>query len=281
MTFNQALRNANLKARDEFDALAIKRLLVELCQEQAIDLYLRMDELMPAVLYQRFNDGVNALINDMPLAHILGYEWFYGRKFKVNNHVLIPRPETEELVAQVLDRIENVFSMPFELKVADVACGSGIIGCTLKAELPSLSVTCTDISHEAIEIAKSNAQSLELDITFAQGDMLNPLTTQQWDVIVCNPPYIEENELLETSVIDFEPHIALFGGPDGLALIRCFLDQLDAVCSRKTLVAMEMGHKQRYAITQEIFKRFPNVVVECECDLNGKERMLFFVVEKP
>lgn len=281
MTFNQALRQANLKARDEFDTLAFKRLLVELCQEQAIDLYLMMDENIPLNVLRRFNDGVNALVCDMPLAHILGYEWFYGRKFKVNKHVLIPRPETEELVAHVLDRIEINFSLAEALSVADVACGSGVIGCTLKAECPLLSVTCTDISQAAIEVAKSNAQSLGLDISFAVGDMLRPLFSQKWDVIVCNPPYIEESEPLEASVKDYEPHIALFGGPDGLHLIRRFLDQLDEVCSEKTLIAMEMGYNQRHAITQEILLRFPKAIVECECDLNGKERMLFFIVQKP
>jgi release factor glutamine methyltransferase len=281
MTYNQVLRQAYKKARDDFDALAFKRFLVELCQEQGIDLYLNMDEVMDEALQSIFNHGIEQLLEDMPLAHVLGYEWFYGRKFKVNSDVLIPRPETEELVVHVLDRIEMHFDEPYSLNVADVACGSGIIGCTLKAEMPSLQVTCTDISEAALIIAKENASLLNLDITFRSGDMLEPLFDQTWDVIVCNPPYIEESEDLERSVKDYEPHLALFGGVDGLSLVRRFLDQLPQVCKERTLVAFEMGHQQRTSITREILERFPSVNVECELDLNGKERMLFFVIEKP
>jgi release factor glutamine methyltransferase len=281
MTYNQVLRQAYKKARDDFDALAFKRFLVELCQEQGIDLYLNMDEVMDEALQSIFNHGIEQLLEDMPLAHVLGYEWFYGRKFKVNSDVLIPRPETEELVVHVLDRIEMHFEEPYTLNVADVACGSGIIGCTLKAEMPSLQVTCSDISEAALIIAKENASILNLDITFKTGDMLEPLFDQTWDVIVCNPPYIEESEDLERSVKDYEPHLALFGGVDGLSLVRRFLDQLPQVCKERTLVAFEMGHQQRTSITREILERFPSVNVECELDLNGKERMLFFVIEKP
>ena len=281
MTYNQTLRQANARARDDFDVLAFKRLLVELCQEQGIDLYLKMDEAISTTLFNQFNEGVDDLLQDKPLAHILGYEWFYGRKFFVNSNVLIPRPETEELVAHVLDRVEMLFDEPYELRVADVACGSGIIGCTLKAEMPSLHVTCTDISLQALEVAKKNAHALGVEVTFTSGDMLLPLMSEQWDVLVCNPPYIEENEILEASVKDYEPHLALFGGPDGLDLVRHFLNQLPKVCAQKTLVAFEMGHQQRSSITREILERFPGVNVECERDLNGKERMLFFVIEKP
>jgi release factor glutamine methyltransferase len=281
ITYNQALRLATKRARDDFDALAFKRYLVELCQEREIDLYLHMDDPMDGTLQTRFDEGISQLLDDMPLAHVLGYEWFYGRKFKVNSDVLIPRPETEELVVHVLDRIEIGFESVENLKCADVACGSGIIGCTLKAEMPTLDVTCTDISFEAINVAKENANSLGLDIEFKQGDMLEPLMNQTWDVIVCNPPYIEVNEILERSVKDYEPHLALFGGEDGLLLVRRFLDQLPQVINKRTLVAFEMGHQQRASITREILERFPSVNVECELDLNGKERMLFFVIEKP
>jgi release factor glutamine methyltransferase len=280
-TYNQVLKSAYLKARDDFDSLAFKRYLVELCSSQNIDLYLHMDDEMPRHIQEVFNEGIEALLQDTPLAHVLGYEWFYGRQFKVNGDVLIPRPETEELVAHVLDRIETLFGVNPKIKVADVACGSGIIGCTLKAELPTLEVVCTDLSEPALNVAKENARSLNIDVTFRQGDMLLPLLGETWDVIVCNPPYIELSETLDRSVKDYEPHLALFGGEDGLMLYRRFLDQLDQVIANTTLVAFEMGYQQRQLITQEILKRFPQVQVECEIDLNGKERMLFFVAKKP
>lgn len=280
ITFNQALKQATQKARDDFDALVFKRYLVELCAEESIDLYLRMFDEIPEHLLQTFNEGVEDLLKDKPLAHVLGYEWFYGRKFKVNHDVLIPRPETEELVVHVMDRIETLFEH-IKLKIADVACGSGIIGCTLKAEMPESIVTCTDISEPALKVAQENATTLGLEIAFKQGDMLTPIQDETWDVIVCNPPYIEQDETLENSVKDYEPHLALFGGHDGLDLYRLFLDQLQTMKLKKTLIAFEMGHQQRQTITQEILKRFPMVNVECELDLNGKERMLFFVIEKP
>lgn len=280
-TYNQTLKTAYLKARDDYDSLVFKRYLVELCTAQNIDLYFHMDDEIPHSILEVFNKGIEALLQDTPLAHVLGYEWFYGRQFKVNGDVLIPRPETEELVAHVLDRIESLFGSNPTLKVADVACGSGIIGCTLKAELPSLEVVCTDLSEPALKVADENALSLGINVSFRQGDMLLPLVGETWDVIVCNPPYIELSETLDRSVKDYEPHLALFGGEDGLLLYRRFLDQLDQVTSNTTLVAFEMGYQQREHITQEILHRFPEVQVECEIDLNGKERMLFFVTKKP
>jgi release factor glutamine methyltransferase len=280
-TYNQVLKKAYLEARDDFDSLVFKRYLVELCTAQGIDLYLQMDEKMPNDILEVFNTGIEALLQDTPLAHVLGYEWFYGRQFKVNRDVLIPRPETEELVAHVLDRIELLFGNNPNLKVADVACGSGIIGCTLKAELPSLEVVCTDLSEPALNVAEENASLLGVDVSFRQGDMLLPLAGETWDVIVCNPPYIELTETLDRSVKEYEPHLALFGGEDGLMLYRRFLDQLSQVIASTTLVAFEMGYQQRQRITQEILDRFPQIQVECEIDLNGKERMLFFVVKKP
>jgi len=280
-TYNQILKSTYLKARDDYDSLVFKRYLVELCTAQNIDLYFHMDDEMPQSILEVFNTGIEALLQDTPLAHVLGYEWFYGRQFKVNGDVLIPRPESEELVAHVLDRIESLFGSNPTLKVADVACGSGIIGCTLKAELPSLEVVCTDLSEPALKVAEENAKTLGINISFKQGDMLLPLVGETWDVIVCNPPYIELSEILDRSVKDYEPHLALFGGEDGLLLYRRFLDQLDKVISKMTLVAFEIGYKQREIITQEILCRFPDVLVEFEVDLNGKERMLFFVIRKP
>lgn len=280
-TYNQILKNAYLKARDDFDSLVFKRYLVELCSAQNIDLYFHMDDEMPQGIIDVFNLGIDTLLQDTPLAYVLGYEWFFGRQFKVNGDVLIPRPETEELVGHVIDRIETLYGNNSKLNVADVACGSGIIGCTLKAEIPSLNVVCTDLSEDALKVAKENAKVLGLDVSFRKGDMLLPLVGETWDIIVCNPPYIELSEALDRSVKDYEPHLALFGGEDGLLLYRRFLDQLDKVISKMTLVAFEIGHQQREIITQEILHRFPEVTVEFEVDLNGKERMLFFIIRKP
>ena len=124
------------------------------------------------------------------------------------------------MVAHILNYVEDYYDKPV---IADVACGSGAIGLALSKEL-NQHVYATDISYEALEVAKQNASDLETDMTFYQGDMLKPLIKEniKLDILVCNPPYIKETEEIDDSVYDFEPHIALFGGEDGLFFIERF-----------------------------------------------------------
>lgn len=161
-------------------------------------------------------DILDRLLTHEPIQYILGNAWFYGNKFSVNSNVLIPRSETEELVEMVIEKIKNNYkndSNNFQL--IDIGTGSGCIAISLKLALPHWQVFGLDKSKNALTIAKQNAKSLNADVQFIEDDILNIQqvgTTQFFDVIVCNPPYILEQEQLTMSknVLNFEPPEALF-----------------------------------------------------------------------
>ncbi|SPU05858.1 glutamine methylase [Bacillus licheniformis] len=147
--------------------------------------------------FARFKKSVELHHQGVPVQYITGKESFYGRKFSVNEHVLIPRPETEEVVEAVLSEAERVFHGTDRLKAVDVGTGSGAIAVTLALESPRFSVTATDISEQALSTARHNADRLGAKVDFLCGDLLEPLIARQKkaDVIVSNPPYISEEDM--------------------------------------------------------------------------------------
>lgn len=251
-------------------------LLLEYADMESHSLYEEYETEMPKDLIEKFNAGVERLLKQEPLGHVLGYEYFYGYKFKVNEDVLIPRPETEELVVNILKAYDSHFSGQ-DIQVIDVGCGSGAIGISLKLEEPHLIVAASDISAEAIEVAKGNAAELGADVEFMVGDMLQPFIEKQMkvDILVSNPPYIPQDEQMETSVIDYEPHVALFGGSDGLKFYREIFKNADKLLKPKNVLAFEMGYDQKENLTLEARKYFPDAEIEVLKDINGKNRMLF------
>lgn len=252
-------------------------LLLELAQMEAHNLYMEFDQEIPEGVNKRFQDGVARLAKNEPLAHILGYEWFYGYRFLVNEDVLIPRPETEELVANILSAYDDFFKTDGNNIAADIGTGSGAIAIALKKEEPSLHVLATDISKEAVDVAVRNAELNEASVSFCIGDMLEPLIDRDLkvDILISNPPYIPKEEVLETSVKDHEPHVALFGGEDGLKYYRIIFEKAKQVLKPKSMMAFEMGWNQREALLNEVKAYFPDAYAEVLKDINGKDRMLF------
>lgn len=157
-----------------------------------------------------------------PVQYITGEAWFYGRCFLVNSSVLIPRPETEELVSACLEIITP------EARVLDIGTGSGCIATTLALEAPKTQVTAWDISKEALAVARSNAQRLHAQVNFEQRDALVDHSAGPFDLIVSNPPYIPagEAEKMSRRVTAFEPHVALFVDHDPLLFYSKIIDQL-------------------------------------------------------
>lgn len=159
-------------------------------------------------IVQRFNAAKVRLVRHEPIQYILGYEWFYGRKFYVNPHVLIPRPETEELVDWIVEEYQNRDN----LKVIDLCTGSGCIAISLALSLKG-TVSAVDISAEALAVAEKSAQYLDAATNFILTDVLGTdLPKDLFDVIVSNPPYVREAEKdeMQANVLDYEPHLALF-----------------------------------------------------------------------
>jgi release factor glutamine methyltransferase len=251
--------------------------LVELSQRERYDLYLHYDEEMPEELEKEFDAGMARILKQEPMEHVLGYSWFYGYKFIVNEDVLIPRPETEELCANVLARMDQFFEDYDAIECADVGTGSGDIAIVLEKEEPKVHMTATDISEEALVTARKNAQNNQADIEFLAGDMLKPLIDhhKKLDVLVSNPPYIPSEEKMETSVIDYEPHVALFGGDDGLKFYREIFKDCRKVLKDKSFMAFEMGWDQRERMSALVKELLPEATFEILKDINGKDRMLF------
>ncbi len=228
---------------------------------------------------QKFEAAVKEHAAGRPVQHILGYEEFYGRQFLVNEHVLIPRPETEELILAVLERIDKHFGpLSTGLKAADIGTGSGAIAISLKLERPGLDVAATDISPDALVMARKNADLLGADIDFLQGDLLVPLMDKamKWDIVLSNPPYIpdEEEQELSEVVRDHEPHGALFGGADGLNFYRRFAKDLPKVVNEKALIGFEIGAGQGKAVANLMMEAFPQGTTEIINDINGKDRIV-------
>ncbi|EDL62662.1 peptide chain release factor N(5)-glutamine methyltransferase [Bacillus sp. SG-1] len=226
-----------------------------------------------------FARGITAHIQGTPIQHIIGFEEFYGRKFSVNEHVLIPRPETEELVYYTLEKIRKHFSADGELRFADIGTGSGAIAVTMKLEKPELFVMAVDISANALHVARKNADNLGVSVEFLEGDLLEPLISrdEKLDVLVSNPPYIPLGELdsLSEVVKDHEPHSALFGGESGLEFYQRFMEELPLVMKDRCLIGFEIGAGQGEAVAGMLRGAFPEAHTEIIHDINGKDRMVF------
>ncbi|MXQ72584.1 peptide chain release factor N(5)-glutamine methyltransferase [Clostridiaceae bacterium DONG20-135] len=277
-SYKQSLRAAEKQLQNaECGEQAAFMLLLELAQMEAHNLYMEFDQEIPDALNKQFQEGIARLAENEPLAHILGYEWFYGYRFLVNEDVLIPRPETEELVANILSAYDDYFKMNGNIIAADIGTGSGAIAISLKKEEPSLHVLATDISKKAVDVAARNAELNEVSISFCIGDMLEPLIDRDLkvDILISNPPYIPQEEILEASVKDHEPHVALFGGDDGLKYYRIMFEKAKQVLKPRSMMAFEMGWNQREALLNEVKRYFPDACTEVLKDMNGKDRMLF------
>ncbi len=258
------------------DKETLRAFLFELCNEYDINLYMGKDNEADKRVIERFADGVNKLKENEPLNYVLGYSYFYGYKMIVNQNVLIPRFETEELIGLVLSKYDEYYKGQ-KVTLADVGTGSGAIAIALKKEEANFNVYASDISFKALEVAKKNAQNNDADITFMQGSMLDPLVEDniKLDILVSNPPYIKQDEVLEASVKDYEPHVALFGGDDGLKFYRMIFEKAHLVMKDKGLLFFEMGYDQKENLTNLAKQYFKNADIEVYKDINKKDRMLF------
>jgi len=193
-----------------------------------IDLYTAFAEVPSDEQRVAFRELVRRRGEGTPVAQLVGYKEFYSLRFRVNEHVLIPRPETEELVSAAIDLAKQIPSGQRPLRIADVGTGSGVIAVTLAKQIDDCAITAVDVSAAAIKIAQWNADQhdVTLKITFAESDLLGSIDpSAQFHLILSNPPYITEAEYdqLDPSVRNFEPQGALVAGPDGCEVIRRLL----------------------------------------------------------
>lgn len=217
---------------------------------------------------------LNELLQHKPVQYVLNETWFYKRRFYVNENVLIPRPETEELVEWVIKEVQS----KKKLKIIDIGTGSGCIPVSIKKELPDAIITAIDLSEKALQVAKKNAKELNAEIHFVQTDFLNENEwhlLEYYDIIVSNPPYIpvSEKEILSKNVTQFEPSIALFVENNNPYI---FYEKISGFASSHLnpngKIYVEVHEEYAHEVKNIFLKKGFSVTLKK--DIYGKERMV-------
>ena len=248
-------------------------LLAILLNVNSLELLLMLDKVVDEEISKKYQEQVIMVKDNVPIQYVIGNVNFYGNTFIVNKNVLIPRFETEELVENTISLIQENFALP--VSILDIGCGSGCIGISLKKKLENVSVTLLDISKEALSVAKENSRLLNCECNFIESNMWDNVTNR-YDVIVSNPPYIRTDEEIEDLVRNNEPHLALFGGIDGLDYYRIIRSKLLDYVNNKFLLALEIGDLQRESVVN-LFSDIPNVKIITKKDMQGRDRMIFVI----
>ena len=210
------------------------------------------------------------LLVHRPAQYIIGSAEFHGHSFKVDERVLIPRPETEELVDLILSENPNT-----NIKVLDIGTGSGAIALSLAIDRDNWQVTASDISSNALELAQENAEVIDVAIDFVQSDCFQEITGK-YDIIVSNPPYISETDREEVglNVLTSEPHLALFAVEDGYAVYRKIAENAQKHLTEKGKIYLEIGYKQGEHVKKLFESAFPKMRIRVLQDQFGKDRMV-------
>lgn len=271
VTYDQLLKLAYKKVNEkQGEEEAAKLLLMELSgldpHQFFVSLKVEVEESFKDFFLKQLE---RYLCYHIPVQHLIGHSYFYGHQLKVNEHVLIPRPETEQLVEHVLYYYDTYFNQK-KCRVLDLGTGSGCIGLTLAKEEPNLDVTISDISQEALEVAQVNQQLLGVQAHVIQSDLFQSLTGK-FDIIVSNPPYIPDDEVV-SEVVDKEPHVALYGGSLGVDFYDRILEHAKDFLNDQALIAFEHGYQQKEMIKTFVKKHFPDAVIVQLKDLAGKDR---------
>lgn len=238
---------------------------------------LNMRKEIPESILKKFEADIKKHVKTgIPHQHLTGYEYFYNRKFQVNQDVLIPRPETEELVERAIKQIKASPTRPET--IIDVGTGSGVIAISLALEFPDLDIFASDLSPQALSLAQKNAQKLGARVNFIQGDYLSPFIKKgiKSQMILSNPPYIayEERDQLSETVRDFDPALALFADKDGLLAYEKIISQAKEVLTSRASLLFEIGHKQGKQVKKLILETFPKSEVQILKDINNLDRIV-------
>ncbi|WP_106767300.1 peptide chain release factor N(5)-glutamine methyltransferase [Paenibacillus faecalis] len=215
--------------------------------------YMALPEPFPEDRREAWDEAITRKAEGMPAQYIIGEQEFYGYSFEVSPAVLIPRPETELLVEAVLE-YGHMLSRQLNngLTAVDIGTGSGAIAVSLALKTSGWRVLASDISPEALQVAKRNAQRLGANVEFRQGNLLEPFAGLAPDILVSNPPYIPAGDIegLQPEVRDHEPRTALDGGMDGLNPYRIMIDQLPLLAAPPRIIAFELGMGQAEAVAE-------------------------------
>ena len=226
-------------------------------------------KLLKAIYQDNFNEAEKKLQEHYPIQYLIGYVDFYNTKLNVNENVLIPRFETELLVENTLKFLENKNYQT----LLDIGTGSGAIAIALKRN-SNLSIDACDISKDALNIAKTNARNNNASINFFQLDILTAIPTKKYDVIISNPPYVSENELVSEET-KYEPQIALYANHNGLEFYERILNIAPSILNKNGTIIFEIGQNQANAIKKLALDIFPQAKITIKNDFNNYNRYLF------
>lgn len=254
------------------EAYIAEYLLLEKNGWTKTDLLLNFKNRMSLTEYNDYKADLEKVTRHIPVQYLIGSTEFYGRRFKINEHTLIPRPETEELVDLILkdNHQEN-------LEVVDIGTGTGIIALSLSLENPTWKVTGLDISTEALKIATKNNQALEGQVHFLESDVLSKFPkNEKIDILVSNPPYISYDEWqeMDESVREYEPKQALFTENNGLAIYEKIAKESTTILSETGRIYLEIGYLQGNSVSQIFKEAYPTKSVRVIKDLNGQDRII-------
>lgn len=295
MTLSELKNNFNQELSALYSPSEIEELYFIFCQKKIgfskMECRTSQDFILKESLISEFDDSLILLKNGTPYQQIVGEADFYGEIFFVNKHVLIPRPETEELVEMAIQKIQGLWVESKRLKnstsnaqtsidnykILDIGSGSGIIPLILKKHFPEAEIFGMDISEKALEVAKLNTEKLNLKVEWLLQDYLNTSLTEEFDIIISNPPYIGNNEEfeIENSVKNFEPTIALFSPTENpLIFYEKIAEDCKTNLKKNGLLFLEINQKLG-AETLSLFKDLSHS--ELIKDLSGNDRFIFGV----
>lgn len=268
-----------LRRQDKEESLA-KFLLMYMLDETAEQFSNKLSEELSVEQENRYFDLINKNINeDTPLSHLVGFDYFYDRKFKVTKDVLSPRMETEELIYKVLEYIKK--SKKDSFRILDLCTGSGIIAITLKKEIVEkyTEIVASDISEKALSIAIENANNNNANITFIKSDLFDNISGK-FDLIISNPPYISYKDkiTIKDSVLNYDPHLALFAEEDGIYFYRKIIENAVHYLSKDGVIFFEIGYDQK----EKIFElgKINNFITTVYKDINDRDRIAKLIYDK-
>ena len=220
----------------------------------------------------KLEEGIALLKKGIPVQYIVGNVDFYGNIIRVDKNVLIPRFETELLVDKTIKRINKYFNNKL-IRILELGTGSGCIAISLKKEINSI-IDAIDISKESLSVAIDNAKINNVDINFMLADMTT-YKDKKYDVIISNPPYIKEDELIMDMVKDNEPNIALYADDNGLYYYKKIIDNINYLTNDKYLICFEIGYTQGKYIEEYAKDNLSDITVSIEKDYNDRDRFIF------
>ena len=221
----------------------------------------------------KYEEGIRQYKEGKPLQYIVGTAPFYDLTLKVNKDVLIPRFETEYLIEKTINYAKKYFSN--KINILDIGTGSGAIAISLKKHLDS-NVTASDISLEALKIAKENAKQNNVEITFIHSNIFENIKGK-FDVIISNPPYIAYDEKIDDIVKNNEPHLALYADDNGLYFYKEIIKKAKKYLNKKSILAFEIGMTQGHSLKEYASIYFKDSKIFVEKDLTGRDRYLFII----